>query len=143
MAKRYARLNWNSTSTYVSASNLNVMDKGIDDCDNAIEVLNDGLKAVNNNLKISTLPASTTLASLISVVPLNETRKYLYNTDALPSDYPTTMSQASNTFIPLVTVYRFGGIMYIEITSPNQTTGIPKTVKGYYNGNFYWSSIIG
>lgn len=50
MAKRYARLNWNSTSTYVSASNLNVMDKGIDDCDNAIEVLNDGLKAVNNNL---------------------------------------------------------------------------------------------
>ena len=83
------------------------------------------------------------MASLISVVPLNETKKYLYNTDALPSDYPTTMSQASNTFIPLVTVYRFGGIMYIEITSPNQTTGIPKTVKGYYNGNFYWSSIIG
>lgn len=50
MAKRYARLNWNSTTTYVSAENLNKMDKGIDDCDNAIEVLNEGLNTVNNNL---------------------------------------------------------------------------------------------
>lgn len=49
MAKRYARLNWNSTTTYVSAENLNKMDKGIDDCDNAIEVLNEGLNTVNNN----------------------------------------------------------------------------------------------
>ena len=101
------------------------------------------VSSVNNNLKLVTLPASTTLASLLSAVPLNETRKYLYNTDALPSDYPATMLQADNTFIPLVTVNRFGGIMYIEITSPNQTTGMPKTVKGYYNGNFYWSNIIG
>lgn len=51
MAKRYARLNWNSTTTYVSAENLNKMDKGIDDCDNAIEVLNEGLNTVNNNLQ--------------------------------------------------------------------------------------------
>lgn len=50
MAKKYARLNWNSTTTYVSAENLNVMDKGIDDCDNAIELLNEGLKTVDNNL---------------------------------------------------------------------------------------------
>lgn len=50
MAKRYAKLNWNSTTTYVSAENLNKMDKGIDDCDNAIETLNDGLNTVNNNL---------------------------------------------------------------------------------------------
>jgi hypothetical protein len=40
MAKRYARINWQnkpSVSTPISAANLNKMDKGIDDCDNAIE----------------------------------------------------------------------------------------------------------
>ncbi|WP_167957972.1 hypothetical protein [Anaerosporobacter faecicola] len=50
MAKRYARLNWNSTSTYVSPDNLNKMDKGIDDCDNAIETLNTQVNTLNNNL---------------------------------------------------------------------------------------------
>ena len=63
MAKRYARLNWNSTTTYVSAENLNKMDKGIDDCDNAIEVLNEGLNTVNNNLTL----LNDTLSSFISV----------------------------------------------------------------------------
>ena len=58
MAKRYARLNWNSTTTYVSAENLNKMDKGIDDCDNAIETLNDGLNTVNNNLNHTTYQGS-------------------------------------------------------------------------------------
>lgn len=48
MAKRYARLNWNSTTTYVSAENLNIMDKGVDDCDNAIEVLSGKVGTVGN-----------------------------------------------------------------------------------------------
>ena len=42
MAKRYARLNWQnapSVTTPINATNLNKMDKGIDDCDNAIEDL--------------------------------------------------------------------------------------------------------
>jgi hypothetical protein len=46
MAKRYTRINWQdkpSTATPISATNLNKMDKGIDDCDNAIEQLNDNL----------------------------------------------------------------------------------------------------
>jgi hypothetical protein len=42
MAKRYIRLNWQnspSVATPVNAVNLNAMDKGIDDLDNAIEDL--------------------------------------------------------------------------------------------------------
>jgi hypothetical protein len=49
MAKRYTRINWQdkpSTATPISATNLNKMDKGIDDCDNAIEQLNDNLAGI-------------------------------------------------------------------------------------------------
>lgn len=51
MAKRYIRLNWQnkpSTATPVSAANLNKMDKGIDDLDNAIEEIY--AKRVNNTI---------------------------------------------------------------------------------------------
>ena len=54
MAKRYARLNWNSTTTYVSSENLNRMDKGIDDCDNAIEALNNNLVSFESSKSIIT-----------------------------------------------------------------------------------------
>ncbi len=46
MAKRYTRINWvpaPSTATEITSERLNVMDKGIDDCDNAIETLNNNL----------------------------------------------------------------------------------------------------
>ena len=49
MAKRYIRINWQnkpSVATPISATNLNKMDKGIDDCDNAIEEIYN--KRVNN-----------------------------------------------------------------------------------------------
>ncbi len=42
MAKRYIRINWQqspSTATPRNATNLNIMDKGIDDLDNAVEDL--------------------------------------------------------------------------------------------------------
>ena len=49
MAKRYIRINWQnrpSVATPLSAANLNKMDKGIDDIDNAIEEIYN--KRVNN-----------------------------------------------------------------------------------------------
>lgn len=49
MAKRYTRINYQdspSTATPLSAANLNKMDKGIDDIDNAIEEIYN--KRVNN-----------------------------------------------------------------------------------------------
>ena len=49
MAKRYIRINWQNrpnVATPLSAANLNKMDKGIDDIDNAIEEIYN--KRVNN-----------------------------------------------------------------------------------------------
>ena len=71
----YTRVNWNSTTTYVSAENLNVMDKGIKDLDTnigdvttltttaktvvpAIEELKTGLEVLNNNLNHTTYQGS-------------------------------------------------------------------------------------
>lgn len=59
----YARVNWNSTTTYVSSENLNVMDKGIKDCDDAIVALSIDLQAqinsVNNNLMLLSFTGTT------------------------------------------------------------------------------------
>lgn len=92
----YTRVNWNSTTTYVSADNLNIMDKGIDDCDNAIEVLNEGLNTVNNNLQLIDF-TGTTLSyshasgmsmlelppipnkSIIAIYPVNRVGGLTYN----------------------------------------------------------------
>jgi hypothetical protein len=49
MAKRYIRINFQnspSTVTPLNATNLNKIDKGIDDLDNAIEAINDNLATV-------------------------------------------------------------------------------------------------
>ena len=80
MEKRYARKNWNSTSTYVSPDNLNQMEEGIDDCDNAIETLSGKISAVgitdlqtqvntlnNNFVTKSTSIACTSLTNNINI----------------------------------------------------------------------------
>lgn len=68
MAKRYTRINWKQypdTSTPRNAANLNKMDKGIDDLDNAIEVLNDNLGDIKRLLTGSiTLNFTTTNANI-------------------------------------------------------------------------------
>lgn len=49
MAKRYARINWtNTNSTLLNATNLNKMDKGIDDIDDTLELKLDKASVVNN-----------------------------------------------------------------------------------------------
>lgn len=54
MAKRYTRINFQnapSTATPLNAANLNKMDKGIDDLDNAIEALSDTLVKTSYNMR--------------------------------------------------------------------------------------------
>lgn len=56
----YTRVNWNSTTTYVSAENLNVMDKGIKDLDTSLgdvatlkttaKTVVPAINEINNNL---------------------------------------------------------------------------------------------
>lgn len=91
MAKRYTRINYQdspSTATPLSAANLNKMDKGIDDLDNAIEALSDNLAVIipvtfvpgvtgfcvkNNIIKIARLYVSISSAvansSIICTLP--------------------------------------------------------------------------
>lgn len=92
---------------------------------------------------IKKLTGLDTIASLYEKTMADTSRKFRYDSNDLPSDYPSVMSQAGNTFNPVITVNRFGGVMYLQIISPNQTSGIPKIINGYYNGNYYWSSIQG
>ncbi len=78
MAKRYTRINWQqtpSTATPRNATNLNIMDKGIKDCDDAIGDLallktsakTDLVAAVNeqnDNLTVKSLTAGQDLHAL-------------------------------------------------------------------------------
>jgi len=64
MAKRYARVNWQnspSTTTPLNADNLNKMDKGIDDLDNAIEELNNNLGNFQNTIIVLSGNTSKTI----------------------------------------------------------------------------------
>ena len=96
MAKRYARLNWQnapSVATPINAANLNIMDKGIDDLDNAIEAqamqiqtLNDNLATISNSLTDFTMPSQqfADQAALdgylnnVTSIPARYYRRYIY-----------------------------------------------------------------
>lgn len=85
----YTRVNWNSTTTYVSADNLNIMDKGIKDLDTnigdvttltttaktvvpAIKELKTGLEALNNNLQLIDFTGTTLSYSHINGMSMLE-----------------------------------------------------------------------
>lgn len=93
---------------------------------------------------IEIITDKSTIASLAPRVPIGSFKKFLYAVDSqqdgLPSDYPLFMLDKGYTFYPMVTINRITiGLFYIEITSPNQLTGLTKTASGYYNGTYYWN----
>lgn len=102
-------------------------------------------KANDIDLEIETVTADITIASLMQKVEVGKSKKFQYtntneNSTDLPSDYPSIMLNAKAIFRPTITVNRItAGIMYLEIISPNQSTGVPKTITGYYNGAYYWN----
>ena len=100
-------------------------------------------KANDIDLEIETVTADITIASLMQKVEVGKSKKFQYTNESgtdLPSDYPSIMLNAKAIFRPTITVNRItAGIMYLEIISPNQSTGVPKTMTGYYNGTFYWN----
>ena len=66
MAKTYTKLNWQnspSTSTAISATNLNIMDKGIDDIDNAVVALQSGKIDKTSIAQTDTINDATKVAS--------------------------------------------------------------------------------
>lgn len=71
MAKRYARLNWQnkpSVATPINATNLNKMDKGIDDIDTALNNLENSIvgQIVNDPTKINNAAVNYSLAQQIT-----------------------------------------------------------------------------
>ena len=136
-------------------------DKG--DTGNASESINDNLNDIEHtwssskistelaaktndaDLVIDTVAANETISSLLHKVQIGKTKKFQYTnangTTDLPSDYPVIMLNANCIFRPTVTVNRITeGIMYLEVISANQSTGVPKILTGYYNGTLYWNN---
>ena len=136
-------------------------DKG--DAGNASESINDNLndnehtwssskistelstKTNDADLVIDIMTANDTISSLLHKVQIGKTKKFQYtNTNGatdLPGDYPTIMINANCVYRPTFTINRITeGIMYIEVISANQSTGVPKILTGYYNGTFYWNN---
>lgn len=87
----YARVNWNSTTTYVSADNLNVMDKGIKDLDTnmgdvaalktSAKTIVPAINEINNNLTdliaINELNIGTFTANTLKTVDVSIPAKSL------------------------------------------------------------------
>ena len=119
MAKRYARLNWNSTTTYVSAENLNRMDKGIDDCDNAIEALN------NNFGNYISKSASVINGALKDI---EEPGSYGYDSITSIPDYPSSMS---NYIAGTIFVQKYGNYKTYKIIATNNAGSLTKSIDGF------------
>lgn len=136
-------------------------DKG--DAGNASESINDNIndnehtwssfkistelatKINDADLVIDTVTVNDTISSLLHKVQIGKTKKFQYTnengTTDLPSDYPQIMLNANCIFRPTITVNRITeGIMYLDVISANQSTGVPKILTGYYNGTFYWNN---
>ena len=144
MAKRYARLNWQNrpnVATPLSAANLNKMDKGIDDCDNAIEEIY--AKRVNNVVTTNTDtflagPVGKTLQDQITTIN-NNLVNLLFNqplesvssnyTDA--NDLPAGIvfsgtkltNQPNNTHCMFITIVTAGSKTQIAISTRGDETG--------------------
>ena len=76
MAKRYARLNWQnkpSVATPINATNLNKMDKGIDDIDTALNNLENSIvgQIVNDPTKINNAAVNYSLKQSIDTINKN------------------------------------------------------------------------
>ena len=120
----YTRVNWNSTTTYVSAENLNIMDKGIKDLDNnigdvatltttaktvvpAIKELKAGLDTVNNNLVTGLLGK------------IGKTTEAISNTNANDFKVGIRFGYGDN-----ITNHPYGSGFLINISHPGADAGI-------------------
>ena len=121
MAKRYARLNWQNTpsvATPMNATNLNKMDKGIDDCDNAIEEIYS--KRVNN---VVTTNEDTFLAGPVGKVLQDQVTELNKNFD----DHRSFIF--SRTDVSGLSAFPIDAGLY-RVTIPN-IPGLPSGINGY------------
>lgn len=120
MAKKYARLNWQnapSVATPINSTNLNKMDKGIDDIDTDLDNLKASIvgQIVNDPTKINNAAVTYSLAQQVSAINDNLTYKRL------------TLTLADGVTINAVysVSYQFGNIAIIHIRSITIPAGTP------------------
>lgn len=120
MAKRYIRINWQdkpSTSTPLNAINLNKMDKGIDDLDNAIEALNDDLAWQSDTVTSESgiFPGSITVYKSNDMVSLKtgitKTDNSVFTTRTLLCTLPEAYKPAMNTVFVIAGLTEISGII--------------------------------
>jgi hypothetical protein len=121
----------------VIAQNLSNLQSQIDTQNNNLGVLEDSLK-----LTVIADP-NTLLTDLYGLTPILKPRVYIYENitnNAVPADYPALMVSEGAVVFPKITITRYGGISFYEIVAI-KNNGMPKTIKGYYNGIFYWGTV--
>lgn len=146
MAYRYNRINWQNkpnVATPISAENLNKMDKGIKDCDDAIgdlALLNTNNKTdlvsaineLNNNLANYTLPIITAT----SQEELDAVLDNLHNSAQNGTYYRRRLENKSTTSIGGIGVYLIEGFRqsspygWQRATIQNQESGYIVKVRG-------------
>jgi len=131
MAKRYTRINWQNkpnTATPISAENLNKMDKGIKDCDDAIG----DLALLNTNNKTDLVSAVNELNN--NLVKLRLTRTTITSQSDLDNYLDGLHDNLSGENIWYRAVFNVnvaglslpGGTYYLEGFRANATFGYQK-----------------
>ena len=161
MAKRYTRINWQNepnTATPISAENLNKMDKGIKDCDDAIGDLallttnnkTDLVSAINeqnNNLAVQT--GTITASSGFTIAPTNSfltksgkvVALQLVISTSVPINTTASIAMLPNGFRPAYPInymcrgsnsqFNADGIMYLYIGTNGEIQVRPKAGESY------------
>lgn len=142
MAKRYARLNWQnkpSVATPINATNLNKMDKGIDDIDTALNNLENSIvgQIVNDPTKINNAAVNYSLAQQITQLN-NNLVNLLFNQplESVSSDYTdandlpagivfsgTKLTNQPNTHCIIITIVITGSKTQIAISTRGDEVG--------------------
>lgn len=130
----YTRVNWNSTTTYVSNENLNVMDKGIKDIDDAIVALSGKvgtvgsidlqtqINSVNNNL--GNIYVGSPIAKTVSA----NTLTIITNPVTLQKGTYIVMAKTNATYSQLVLCDNNLGAKYMQLNTFMFVTPITLTI---------------
>lgn len=123
MAKRYIRLNWQnapSVATPINATNLNKMDKGINDIDTALNNLENSIvgQIVDDPTKINNAAVIYSLSNQVNTLTNNLGNiKVLINRQYLPGGDTLTFNTTSGISIYLILTHQ--GAVLTNVRSAN------------------------
>lgn len=145
MAKRYLRINWQNkpnTATPINAENLNKMDKGIDDIDNALETLLNSItdQIVNDKSKINNASVIYSLKQSLDTLNNKLAGKLLGNLTARFAIYDSLPTD--DTPNGWITAYGRNAIIISDITNYNGYYGLMLTIIGSIGTEYVGQIII-